>query len=145
MSTLDFAAGVVIGVIISMLATNTGHTQQLYNGPASVHDGDTITVNKQPFRLFGIDAPELNERGGLEARLEMLNIINNDTVQCVPTGQHSYKRLVGICFTSHYPDVGAELIRRGHALDCERYSLGVYRHLEPTNARQKLSSKGYCK
>ena len=67
-----------------------------------------------------------------------------DHVSCSWSGTMSYKRYVGICSTVHYPDIGAELIRRGMALDCTRYSHGRYLKLEPPEARKKIMGKSYC-
>lgn len=123
------------------------------SGPATVHDGDTITVNGQPIRLFGIDAEELREPNGTAARLALVAIIGGRPVQCSPTGAKSYKRVVAVCAVAGDPgakgpsqmqDIGALLVSRGYALDCARYSYGKYRTLEPEGVRVFLRQKPYC-
>ena len=74
----------------------------------------------------------------------MEHIIGFDAVTCNWQGVVSHKRLFAICHTQNYPDIGAELIRRGFALDCRRYSGGRYKKLEPPDARKRLPSKRYC-
>jgi len=113
-------------------------------GRAIVQDGDTIRIGPTHWRLDGVNAPELFEPYGQAARVEMQHIIDIDNVTCTWNGTMSYKRYVGICATVHYPDIGAELIRRGLALDCTRYSRGRYRALEPPGARSRLAGKRYC-
>jgi endonuclease YncB( thermonuclease family) len=51
-------------------------------------------------------------------------------------GERSYERLVGVCFLPNGTDIGAEIIRRGLALDCQRWSFGRYRALEPDGVRE---------
>lgn len=109
-----------------------------------VHDGDTLTVDRQSYRLNGIDAPELAEPGGIEARDTLRTIVGSDPVDCMKTGR-SYNRIVAICSTPTFPDIGAELIRRGFALDCRRYSGGRYREIEAASARERLPQKKYCR
>ena len=110
-------------------------------------DGDTLRTSpiSRKYRLFGIDAPELSEPGGQEAKQELIKIIGEDGITCHPTGAVSHDRLVAVCSTPTYPDIGAELIRRGYALDCRRFSHGKYRSLEPSWARERIKQKPYCR
>jgi endonuclease YncB( thermonuclease family) len=108
-----------------------------------VHDGDTIHVQGQSVRLYGVDAEELTEPHGNDATRVMRDIVGALTVTCKASGR-SYNRVVATCVTSTGIDIGAEIIRRGAALDCARYSHGKYRALEPAGARQRLIQKPYC-
>lgn len=149
----SYATGITMLLILIILGiNNSAHAQtspiehkKYYVGQAEVHDGDTLKINGQSFRLTGIDAPELNEPYGNASRDMLIIMIRERPVICVPTGAHSYKRLVATCGTQYYDDLGAELIHRGLALDCEHYSHGKYRELEPKDIRKKLTPKGYCK
>lgn len=134
-----------IAVYAAMAIYHNARAETLYTGQARVHDGDTIKIGEQSFRLHGIDAPELSERYGIESRNMMRDIIREQPVLCTPTGGKSYKRLVAVCTTAYYSDIAAELVRRGYALDCARYSHGQYRTLEPQDARTKIKQKEYCK
>lgn len=113
------------------------------NGPATVTDGDTIRVSGYAVRLEGVDAEEMNEPHGPAARAAMIVIIGNDPVSCVLNGDRSYNRVVARCYVRGV-DVGAEVIRRGAALDCGHYSHGRYRELEPAGVRARLIQKPYC-
>lgn len=142
----EMLAAFAIGVVAGVLWCKDAHAQPAqYIGHAEVHDGDTIKIKGQSFRLHGIDAPELTERYGIESRDMMRAIIQEQYVLCYWWGEKSYNRLVALCATATYPDIGAELIRRGLALDCARYSHGQYRQLEPADVRSKIAQKGYCK
>jgi|SRR5579863_135512 len=112
-------------------------------GTATVHDGDTIRVAGHSVRLHGVDAEELSEPHGLEAKRALINIIGDRPVVCVDTGSRSYNRVVATCYVDG-EDVGARLVYLGAALDCARYSHGAYRALEPVGARLRLAQKPYC-
>jgi micrococcal nuclease len=117
-------------------------------GYATVQDGDTIYVNREPVRLAGIDAEELDEPHGPAARDALRALIGNDIVTCEWNGW-SYKRKVGTCTVpSKYGyepvKLNEEMVWRGFALDCAHYSNGLYRSLEPAGARSRLIQKGYC-
>lgn len=107
-------------------------------GSAYVIDGDTIVVQGIKIRLAGIDAPELHEPWGRKSKWEMVNICKGQRIRVALNGERSYDRLVGTCFLSDGTDIGAELIRRGYALDYFVFSQGKYRHLENPEIRRKL-------
>ena len=112
------------------------------SGTATVHDGDTIYVNHQTIRLWGVDAEELSEPNGPAARAALHNIIGNARVVCTPVGA-SHQRTVARCDVAGR-DVGEALIKSGAALDCAHYSKGYYRKAEPAGARARLIQKPYC-
>jgi micrococcal nuclease len=115
------------------------------SGVPRVVDGDTIVVQGTPVRLDGLDAEELGEPHGRAAMAAMQEIVGVAApVRCRPSGSSSYRRIVGICFNARGQDIAAELVRRGLALDCARYSRGRYRALEPSGARDRLIQKPYC-
>lgn len=115
---------------------------QAIRGYAAVVDGDTIRINSTAIRLAGVDAEEISEPNGPAARAALAAIVVGRTVSCEPRGR-SYNRIVAVCYIGAM-DIGAELVRRGAALDCLRYSAGRYRALEPAGARSRLAQKPYC-
>ena len=56
-------------------------------------------------------------------------------------GETTHDRLVGTCYLPDGRDIGAELVKRGLALDWTHYSGGRYRQLEPRGVRRKLHNK----
>lgn len=109
-----------------------------------VHDGDTLRVGQIKYRLWGVDAPELSERGGLDAKHALQEIIGADPVTCRKRGT-SYDRIVAVCSTHKHFDIGMELIRRGYALDCTKISKGRYAPVETPDAAKLLPRKHYCR
>jgi endonuclease YncB( thermonuclease family) len=122
-------------------------------GPVRVIDGDTIvlTDTNTHIRLNGVDAPEVVHPGydhddpfGPEARDEMRQIVGDKVVRCELNGERSYERIVGVCFLPDGTDIGAEIIRRGLALDCSHFRGSRYRTLEPAGVREIIRQARYC-
>lgn len=114
------------------------------SGHATVIDGDTLYLAGKRVRLFGIDAMELDTMHGRTAKWALVRLINDERVTCNPTGSFSHGRYVARCHTSTIPDLGAEMVKRGHALDCAHYSLGAYSTIEAPDARARLTPAPYC-
>ena len=112
-----------------------------------VRDADTIEIatdrGRIAVRLNGIDAPELDERGGSAAKKWMQRTYGNAVVECRFNGQKTYDRWVAVCFDKSGADIGAAVIAAGHARDCPRFSGGRYRKYE-TDASRAIPSKPYC-
>ncbi|MEY8120686.1 thermonuclease family protein [Falsihalocynthiibacter sp. BN13B15] len=113
-------------------------------GEAKVIDGDTLYVGNIKVRLEGIDAPEQSKPGGFFATSTLSSIVGITNVHCELTGDVTYDRMVGVCYTLDGRDLAAEVIRAGAALDCMRFSKGRYRSLEPSGIRAKLPQAKYC-
>lgn len=114
------------------------------SGVAFPYDGDTLYINRQAIRLAGIDAEELDEPHGIAARDHLRSLTDGWTVTCRWQGW-SYNRRVGTCWNENGFNLNARMVQDGFALDCERYSGGQYRSLEPMGARSRLIQKGYCR
>lgn len=112
-------------------------------GWAYVVDGDTVSMGIWHYRLNGIDAEELNEPHGQQAKTALKLIIGEEMVTCKTNGTMSYNRYVATCYVNG-KNIGAEMVRLGFALDCARYSGGRYRALEPDGIRARLIQKPYC-
>ena len=65
----------------------------------AVHDGDTITLrietNKKKIRLVGIDAPELKQPYGVEARSALREAVLDKVVLVEATKTDKYGRVIG--------------------------------------------------
>lgn len=112
-------------------------------GRPSVIDGGTIEIHGQRIRLWGIDAPESDQRcrnedsyhyqcGRIAANaLAALFDASSNPVTCAPTGRDPYGRTVAVCrLGSTGPDAGQWLVSNGHALDWPQYSKGKYEEFQ---------------
>lgn len=103
-----------------------------------VHDGDTLTIDHERWRLWGIDAPELDQRcfgayGHVTAcgdlsRAGLIALIGHATPRCAWLGR-SFDRAVGRCYVGAI-DLGDAMVRSGLAVEYQRYSRGEYRAVE---------------
>lgn len=92
-----------------------------------VSDGDTITIDagggKEKVRLIGIDAPELRQEGGPEARQYLAKRILNRRVKVEGETRDRYGRLLGTVYLGE-ENINLSLVREGHAWDYKAYSAG---------------------
>lgn len=97
-------------------------------GRARVSDGDTLRIGEARIRLFGIDAPELDQRCGERqwpcgdwARGRLEQLAEGRRLACTVQDRDSYGRLVAIC-TVNGRDIGSLLVAEGAAVAYTRYS-----------------------
>ena len=121
------------------MASNTIPDSEVYRlGEDSVYDGDTLSVRRcgeqceeLKIRLCGIDAPEMEQPMGTEARDHLRSLINqgDGTVIVLPIERDRYGRTVAEIFV---PVVGREaeihltsqMVMDGYAYHYARYSGG---------------------
>lgn len=110
----------------------------ILNGPAFVIDGDTIVIQKTQIRLFGIDAPEMNHPYGKNAKWVLLRLCKGQIVRAEVSEQDAYGRTVARCYLPDGRELSAEMVKLGLAIDWPKYSGGIYRTMEATDARKKM-------
>lgn len=115
--------------------------------PSGVMDGDTLEINHQRVRLFGVDAPELSESYGLKSREYLSMLVGGVTVRCepMPNVPLTHGRVVARCYLPDNREVNRLMVESGLALDCHHYSHGLYSQDEQPWARKHLINKEYCK
>jgi endonuclease YncB( thermonuclease family) len=117
-----------------------------FSGPARVIDGDTLDVGDVRVRLYGIDAPEMDQTcrtaqavdwpcGAWVAR-HLRADLDGRTVACTARGTDRYDRIVAVC-TLGGRDVGAGLVAEGQAFAFQRYA-SDYVELETAARRDGL-------
>ena len=80
-----------------------------------VIDGDTIVSDGARIRLAGIDAPELSQPGGAEARSHLIRLIAGGAVRIEPLDTDRYGRMVARVH-ARCGDLGRLMVRNGYAL-----------------------------
>lgn len=134
-----------LGFVLYLFFTSSVTAQQELTGKVThVRDADTIEVRGVPIRFDGVDAPEMDEAGGVEGKAWMENAYSGQLVRCTLTGVKTYDRWVGTCYGSKGENISAAVIGAGHARDCPRYSGGKYRKYETSQSRSR-PMKSYCR
>jgi endonuclease YncB( thermonuclease family) len=130
--------------LITGFATTAAAESTLTGLVTHVRDGDTIELGELPIRLNGVSAPELNEPFGPQSKQFMRDLVLGKIVRCELSGEKTYDRCVGTCYLEG-EDIGATVIKEGLALDCPRYSGGLYAVVESAEARQVIKLPEYCR
>lgn len=119
-------------------------------GPGRVIDGDTLELHDgERLRIWGIDAPEGSQvchregrpwRCGDDAAKALQALVDGRKLTCDAHFRDlGDGAVVAVCWAGGL-DVGAEMVRRGWALDVPRHSGGEYadEQLEAESARRGL-------
>ena len=110
-----------------------------FQGVPRVIDGDSLEINNNKIRLFGIDAPEkkqickkpyltisfLNfykkyECGAMVAK-KLKKLINNKEIKCISENKDQYNRFLSICYLKKR-DINSWLVKNGYAVAYKQYS-----------------------
>lgn len=127
----------------SLMALHANAWAGEYQGIVShVGDGDTVWIRPdgggrpRQLRLQGIDAPEICQPGGREAREALAGRVLHRRVSVTTSAEDDYHRPLGQ-LVLHGEDVGGWMVRRGHAWSYRfRRDAGPYAH-EEARARHR--------
>jgi micrococcal nuclease len=123
-----------VALAIALVApTSVGATETI-SRPARVVDADTVDIGSRRVRLKGVDGAERFTPRGDDATAIMRGIVGDSELRCELTGEKTWRRDVGYCFTADGRDIQREIIEMGAALACSRYSTR-YVEFEQTEAR----------
>ncbi|MEO1557731.1 MAG: thermonuclease family protein, partial [Pseudomonadota bacterium] len=70
----------------------------IVEGPAYVVDGDSLRINKQDIRIYGVDAPELNHPYGQKAKWAMVSLCKGQRVKAKIIEEDDHGRKVAMCY-----------------------------------------------
>ncbi len=92
--------------------------ETLYVSVSYIIDGDSIMVTKDEqeleIRLWGIDAPEYDQKGSESARSALSSIIMHSTIELEIVDRDKYNRLVAIARKGPL-NINEYMVRSGHA------------------------------
>lgn len=108
-------------ILFALLASGPSIAQSV-----TVTDGDTIKLKGTTWRLWGIDAPEIDQtcgdwRAGVDATYALADLMRGRTITCEDKGRDRYGRTIGVC-RADGRDLGAAMVERGMAWAFTRYS-----------------------
>ena len=111
----------------------------IFEGIPRVIDGDSLEINSNKIRLFGIDAPERkqtckktyliisflkfqrNYKCGLMVTNQLKKLINNRIIKCISKNKDRYNRYLSTCYLKKI-DINSWLVENGYAFAYRRYS-----------------------
>ena len=120
-------------IFFLVLIINTLAFSKVLNASSSLKiiDGDTIILNSEKIRFYGIDTPEIQQTCtdnyghayscGVRAKLELEKIIGSRKVSCVKKTKDRYKRSISICYVDEN-DINSLMVKSGWALAYRKYS-----------------------
>ncbi len=120
-------------IFFLVLIINTLAFSKVLNASSSLKiiDGDTIILNSEKIRLYGIDTPEIKQTCtdnyghtylcGVKAKLELEKIIGSRKVSCIKKTKDRYKRSISIFYVDKN-DINSLMVKRGWALAYRKYS-----------------------
>ena len=120
-------------IFFFILLINTLAFSKVLNASSSLKiiDGDTIILNSEKIRFYGIDTPEIKQTCtdkyghtylcGVKAKLELEKIIGSRKVSCIKKTKDRYKRSISICYVDEN-DINSLMVKRGWALAYRKYS-----------------------
>ncbi len=127
-------------ILFLSIITSAISFEKIIIGKANITDGDTIKINDQKIRLFGIDAPETKQfckevylsflifnfkrdyKCGEKSTNALKKKIKDKKIRClIQDNKDRYSRNIGICYLKKQ-DINSWLVKNGYAIAYRRYS-----------------------
>jgi micrococcal nuclease len=118
----------ILAILTVPLAAPVAAEDRIEAKVSKVLDGDTFTLSGQSrrIRVWGLDAPEWDHRGGPQATAALKKLISGRRLRCGVLDVDRYGRLVAQCFLPDGRDIAWAMIHAGVAAEYCRYSRGQY-------------------
>lgn len=131
------AAALISAVIFATSAFPAfANAPSVLAGRARVVDGDTLVVEGQRIRLYGVDAPEsaqqcLDANGksypcGLVSKDALDKLVGNNPVRCAVKSQDQYGRNVAVCSLGGGLDLNGWLASNGYAVSYRQAGIWAF-------------------
>lgn len=124
-----------LALVLTACGGSADHPQTCQAAPGSstltgtvtaVHDGDTLTLDMgnrvEHIRLQGIDAPELAQAFGDDARLALAHQTLHQPVRVAYSLRDRYDRVLGQVFTADCTDANLQMLKLGLAWFYKAYA-----------------------
>lgn len=127
----------ILAILIALAVPAFAATESISRPVPTVRvvDGDGLELEGLKIRLWGIDAPELDQTCasaagpaypcGKAAAVLLAALVGEGTLACTVVDIDRFKRPVMRCAVAGV-DIGREMVKRGWAVDYGRYSGGFY-------------------
>ena len=120
----------IVIIFIYFMSFSLANCKNLDNS-IRIIDGDTIILNSEKIRFYGIDTPEkkqkCKDRNGLSypcgefATNELKKIISSGQLFCKKRATDRYGRSISICYVNGV-DINSLMVKNGWALAYRKYS-----------------------
>ena len=120
----------IVIIFIYFMSFSLANCKSLDNS-IRIIDGDTIMLNSEKIRFYGIDTPEkkqkCKDRNGLSypcgefATNELKKIISSGQLFCKKRATDRYGRSISICYVNGV-DINSLMVKKGWALAYRKYS-----------------------
>ncbi len=128
MKILLIIAG-VIGVVFAVFSKSPAPLSPEYQSGHVAHviDGDTLILSgsKQRLRLWGVDAPEMKDKGGEQSKNALSVMVEGKKIRYIKIDADKYGRTVARVFVKDQ-EINKLMIQSPHATEYHRYSKGFY-------------------
>ena len=144
----------LISILFFIFIINISFSSEKIYGIPKVIDGDTIKIDNFKIRLFGIDAPEIdqicqkpwisinffslnkNYKCGEVSSYKLKNYLKDDSIYCQIKGKDRYRRYLGICYKNK-SDINKWMVTNGFAFSYVKYSKKylIYENLAKKNSK----------
>ncbi|MGK4198981.1 thermonuclease family protein [Fusobacterium sp. HC1336] len=135
----------IFTIILSLILSIFSYALDAY--VEKVSDGDSFVVKangkKMRVRMYGIDAPELKQKHGVESKKYLESLILKKTVELKVLYEDKYKRKVARVYSNN-KEINLEMLRSGNAWFYE-YHAGKEKSYRKAYEEAKKEKRGLWK